>query len=123
MPLFEFVCRNCAKRFTFLTGVVAGNADPACPKCQSKDLKKLISRVARGRSEDDRLDAMADGMDNKDLDDPATLRRFAREMGKEMGDETGEDMSDELEALIESEANGDAEAGGGYSGGDDGTIY
>ena len=122
MPLFEFVCQNCAKRFTFLTGVIAGNAEPACPQCHSKELKKLISRVARGRSEDDRLDAMADGMDSKDFDDPTTLRRFAREMGKEMGDETGEDMSDELEALIEAEANGDGQ-GGGHSGGDDGTIY
>jgi len=127
MPLFEFSCLACAKKFTFLSGVVAGNADPVCPRCGSLELKKLISRVSRGRSDDDRLDEMADKMDQKNLEDPAQLRRFAREMGKEVGAETGDDMSEELEQLIEAEAaqEGEPEAGLGSPlvGKDDGTIY
>lgn len=126
MPLFEYVCRACGKRFTFLTGVVAENTDPTCPVCRSSDLKKLISRFSRGRSDDDRLDSMADQMDSQDFEDPRALRRFAREMGKEMGAETGEDLSDELEALIESEASEDEGCGPGGCGHcskDDGNIY
>ena len=122
MPLFEFRCLDCQKQFTFLVGVIAENADPACPRCASTQLKKLISRVTRGRSDDERMDVMADRLETTNMDDPRDLRRFAREMGREMSAETGEDMSDEMEELIEAESRGDAaEAMGG--GGDDGTIY
>lgn len=129
MPLFEFRCQDCEKRFTFLSGVIAENTEPVCPRCGSMQLKKLISRVTRGRSDDDRMEAMADRMESADMDDPRDLRRFAREMGREMSAETGEDMTDELEQMIEAEARGELDdecgAGGGGScgGSDDSTIY
>lgn len=125
MPLFEFRCRDCEKQFTFLTGVIAENNEPACPRCGSAQLKKLISRVGRGRSDDDRMEAMADRLETADMDDPRDLRRFAREMGREMSAETGEDMSDELEQMIEAEATGelDSESGAMSNSSDDGTIY
>lgn len=119
MPLFEFRCLNCQKRFTFMVGVVADNTDPRCPACASKNLKKLISRFVSGRSDDERMENIADKLEAQDFDDPRAMRRFAREMGREMGSETGDDLSDEMEELIESEANG----GGLSGGGDDGTIY
>lgn len=122
MPLFEFVCLDCEKRFTFLTGVVAEEEAPRCPRCQSEKLKKLMSRFSRGRSDDARMEELGDKVENQDFDDPRQLRRFAREMGREMGAETGEDLSDEMEALFEEELD---ESGGASprSGGDDGTIY
>ena len=122
MPLFEYVCEDCARRFTFLSGVVAENTSPACPRCHSIRLKKLMSRFSRGRNDDDRLDVMAERLDSQDFDDAASVRRMAREMGREMGAETGEDLSDEMEELIESEAN-EGDFGGGSTGGDDGQIY
>ncbi len=124
MPLFEFRCLDCDKQFTFLTGVIVENRDPKCPRCASTQLKKLISRVGRGRSDDDRMEAMAERLESADMDDPRDLRRFAREMGREMSAETGEDMTDELEQMIEAEALGENEGNGAMGGGgDDGTIY
>ncbi len=119
MPLFEFSCLDCDKRFTFLSGVVAEEKPPRCPRCESEKLKKLMSKFSRGRSDDDRMEALGDRLENQDFDDPARLRRFAREMGREMGAETGENMADEMEALIEDETSG----AGASNGGDDGTIY
>ena len=119
MPLFEFSCLDCAKRFTFLTGVVADENPPRCPRCQSERLKKLMSKFSRGRSDDDRMEALGDRLENQSFDDEAQLRRFAREMGRDMGAETGENMADEMEALIEEEASG----ANASSRGDDGTIY
>ena len=125
MPLFEFRCLDCQKRFTFLTGVIVENNEPKCPRCGSAQLKKLISRVGRGRNDDDRMEAMADRLETANMDDPRDLRRFAREMGREMSAETGEDMTDELEQMIEAEENGEDDSSGSSlgGGGDDGTIY
>jgi putative FmdB family regulatory protein len=119
MPLFEYSCLDCQKRFTFLAGVVADNDLPRCPRCQSEKLKKLMSRFARGRSDDDRMEAIGDRLENSSFDDERDVRRFAREMGREMGAETGENLSDEMEALIEEEAGTTSSSAGG----DDGAIY
>jgi putative FmdB family regulatory protein len=123
MPLFEFICEDCQKQFTFMSGVVADNSDPQCPRCHSANLRKLMSRVSRGRSDDDRMDDFAEKMDNQNMDDPGTLRRFAREMGNELSAESGEDMRDEIEQLIEDEAREDRSSGAKTSNSDDGTIY
>ena len=133
MPLYEYSCRACGKQFTFLAGVIRDNSGAQCPRCQSVDLQKLISRVSRGRSDDARMDDLAERLETKDLDDASSLRQFAREMGREISAESGEDVRDEIEALVESEARGDSEAfddegAGGFGGasgssGDDGTIY
>jgi putative FmdB family regulatory protein len=57
MPLFEYRCDKCGKRFTFLVGVTAEKAKLRCPKCGGTKVTKLISRIARvGRGEDDDFD-------------------------------------------------------------------
>ena len=121
MPLFEYICEDCQKQFTFLSGVVADNREPQCPRCQSHNLRKLISRVSRGRSDDDRMDDIAEKMDNQDLDNSQDLRRLAREVGREISAESGEDMTDEIEQFIEDEST--ASPGGISNQRDDGTIY
>ena len=119
MPLFEFVCQNCQKQFTFLSGVIADNSAPQCPKCGSSELQKLMSRFKAGRSDDARMEAVAEKMESRDLEDPTELSRFAREMGRELSAESGEDLSEEIEEMIAEESRG----GGSTPGGDDGTIY
>jgi putative FmdB family regulatory protein len=110
MPIFEFTCNTCniGRKFSALVGVVANAAPPACPKCGSTDVRKLVSRFARVRSEDDALDALADQADGMDMDDPKAVRRLMRDMAGEMGD--GMD-ADEFEALMEDAS--ESEAGGG----------
>ncbi len=116
MPIFEYSCNHCRKRFSALVGVVANATPPACPHCQSDDLKKLVSRFARVRSEDESLDALADRAESADLDDPKEMRRLMKEMASEMGD----DMEpDEFEELMEESMDEDA-GGGGTGGGADG---
>ena len=43
MPLYEYRCRKCSRRFETL---VFGDEKPACPKCQGRDLEKLWSAFA-----------------------------------------------------------------------------
>jgi len=123
MPLFEFRCRDCQKRFTFLTGVVANETAPRCPACQSAELSKIMSRFSAGRSDDARLDAISDSLESQDFDDPRALRRFAKEMGQQMGAESGEDLGDEMEAMLSGEDDSLGMGESGLGGGDDGAIY
>jgi putative FmdB family regulatory protein len=43
MPLYEYRCRTCSRRFETL---VFGSEKPSCPKCRGKDLEKLWSAFA-----------------------------------------------------------------------------
>lgn len=116
MPLFEYRCQDCDKKFTFLYGVVAGNTEPHCPQCRSGNLKKLISRVRHLRGEDAVLEDLADPTKLGDLEDPRNLRKWARKMGRELGAETGEDLSSEFEEMMEEEAKDER-------GSEDSTVY
>ncbi|MGV3709689.1 MAG: FmdB family zinc ribbon protein [Gemmatimonas sp.] len=40
MPIFEFVCKSCDTEFEAL---VRGSSIPACPKCSSVELERLLS--------------------------------------------------------------------------------
>jgi putative FmdB family regulatory protein len=110
MPLYEYRCRSCARQFTFLYGVVANNTEPRCPHCGGVELTKLISRVRRLRSDDERLERLADPTRLGDLDDPRHLHRFARTLGRELSAETGTDLSDEFDQLLDEEERGESAA-------------
>lgn len=43
MPIFEYSCRGCAHQFEML---VLKTTTPACPKCASQDLERMISLPA-----------------------------------------------------------------------------
>ncbi len=45
MPLFEYVCSDCGEAFE---AVVMGDAKAACPRCESRDLRRLMSTFAVG---------------------------------------------------------------------------
>ena len=83
--------------------MISSEPNLVCPHCQGSDLVKLVSRFARYRSEDDRIDALADQLENMgEPDSPSGMREMAREMGKAMD----EDMSDEMEEMFEADLEG-----------------
>jgi hypothetical protein len=66
-----------------------------------------MSRFATVKSEEARLEALADPSAFGDLDenDPASAARFMKRMGRELGDDLGEDFESAVdEALDEGEA-------------------
>jgi hypothetical protein len=80
-----------------------------------------MSRFARVRSEEDRLDAMADPSALGDLDenDPKSVARWAKKMGKELGEDMGEDFDQMMEEAMEEEGGGEDQGPGGGGGLDD----
>ncbi len=45
MPIYEYVCSNCTRRFEL---IVMGSGRPECPACHGTDLEKTVSVFAVG---------------------------------------------------------------------------
>lgn len=43
MPIFEYLCKQCGKRFE---AIVYGGKQPACPECQGSSLEQQLSVFA-----------------------------------------------------------------------------
>ena len=98
MPVFEYRCAECGRKFSALVGMTAEADDERCSHCGSLRTAKLVSRPGRFRVEDDRLEEVADRMEAMgEPDSPTAAREAMREMGKALND----DASDEMEALFE----------------------
>jgi len=105
MPVYEFRCVQCRHRFAKLVGMTAEPDDLACPKCGAPGAERLVSRFVRGRSDDDRVDELADRVESLgEPDSPSAMRDLVREMGKAMDEE----MYDEMEEFYEADISGEA---------------
>lgn len=114
MPIYEYVCRHCRRKMSYL---VMSPADfrPACKYCKSEDLDQLFSRFASPKSEERRLESLADPTSLAGLDesDPTSVARWMQKMGKELGEEFGGEDIDQLAEEAAQEAAGGGDPGGG----------
>jgi putative FmdB family regulatory protein len=89
MPLFEYRCNECRRKFSLLVGVTAEKAVLRCPKCGSGKATKLISRIARTPKSEDFDDDLGDLPD--DLGDMPEDLDMEEGMDEEAGGGYGED--------------------------------
>ncbi len=84
----------------------------ACPACGGTRLEPLSSRFALARSEEDRLERLAEDPSLADVDenDLKSIARFMRRMGQELGEEAGEDFEQAIEELERGETGQSEEA-------------
>ena len=59
MPLFEYECRRCGRRFEAL---VRGNERATCPECGSRSLERLLSTFNAGTSRSSSVPSCAGSM-------------------------------------------------------------
>ena len=105
MPIYEYRCLDCGKKFEVLHLGAGESQPPECKYCQSVNLRKLISRVRVVRSEESRLESLMDpsmmgGVDEKD---PKSLAKWMKRMGREMGEEVSDE---DIEQVMEEAASG-----------------
>jgi putative FmdB family regulatory protein len=104
VPIYEYRCHNCKRRVSIFwrTFTEAEKGAPVCPRCDGADLTRLVSRVRVIRSEESRLDDLADPSSFPDFDesDPKSLGRWMRKMGAETGEELGPEF-DEVVGRLE----------------------
>ncbi len=116
MPIYEYECHQCRRRVSLLVLAPSSASSPRCPRCGGESLSRLMSRFATLKSEEDRLESLADPAKLGDFneDDPQSVARFMKKMGREMGEDLGEDFDSAVdEAMEEAAAEESGEAGGG----------
>ena len=110
MPIYEYRCNTCRKKVAVLI-LNRSDQSHACNHCGSNELTRLFSRFAAPKSEEARLESLADPSKwgNVNENDPASMARIMKKMGKEFGDELGEDFEQEVESAVEEASKGDHE--------------
>jgi putative FmdB family regulatory protein len=118
MPIYEYRCTACKRKVTVLTLRASETVDPVCEHCGSRALTRLMSRFAMVRSDESRLDHLADddALGGLDENDPKSVARWMRKMGKELGEDAGDDFD---EMVDEMEAGGDDDDDQGSPAGED----
>ena len=111
MPTYGYLCLNCRRRFRiFMTFEEYGNKVAQCPHCESERLKRLLNRVRFARSEESRLDDLADPANLAGLeDDPRAMGHMMRQMSSEMGEDMGPEFDEVIERLEKGQSPEDIE--------------
>ncbi len=101
MPSYEFRCLNCHRRFDiFLSYDDYGTTAVRCPHCQSTDVQRKIGRIRVARSEESRLENLADPSNLAGLEeDPRALGKMMRQMSSETGEEMGPEFDEVVHRL------------------------
>jgi putative FmdB family regulatory protein len=103
MPTYQYRCLNCKRRFeVFMMFSEYGTKTVHCAHCGSEKIQRRIGRIRFARSEDGRLEDLADPSSLEGLeDDPKSLGRLMRKMKNEMGSEIGEDVGPEFDEVVD----------------------
>ena len=121
MPIYEYTCLKCKRRTSYLV-LAPSSFKPVCKYCRGTELEQMYSRFATPKSEERRLESLADPSSFAGLDenDPGSVARWMKKMGKEMGEDLGGDMDQIADEAAEEAAGGSlGEDGSGPAGSDD----
>jgi putative FmdB family regulatory protein len=101
MPNYEYRCLNCRRRFeVFQSYSDYGKTPIACPHCASQNVQRKIGRIRVARSDESRLENMADPTNLEGLDeDPRALGRMMRQMSSQLGEDMGPEFHEVVNRL------------------------
>ena len=105
MPIYEYRCEACGKISEFLLMRIDEKFSPECKRCKSKKMSRVLSKVRVLRSEENRMEGLADPSKWGDLDenDPKSMAKWMKRMGKELGEDVG-DVDQMVDEAMQEEA-------------------
>jgi len=117
MPIYEYYCQACRRKMSFLV-LSTASFHPACKFCGREDIEQLFSRFATPKSEESRLEQLADpsSLSGLDENDPGSVARWMKKMGRELGEDFGGEDIDQLAEEAAQEAAGGSENSGDAGG-------
>jgi putative FmdB family regulatory protein len=113
MPTYDFICNACQQRFdVFMTFSEYGSKPVHCAHCGSADVRRRMTKVRVAKSEDSRMESMAEGLSGIEglEDDPKALGRMMRKMGREMGEDLPPEFDDVVDRLEAGQSPEDIES-------------
>ena len=128
MPDYEYRCLECKRRFeVYLSYAEYGKQAVRCTNCNSEHVQRRIGRIRFARSEESRLEDLADPSQLAGLeDDPKALAKMMRQMGTELDEDLGPEYDEVLDRLEKGQSPEEIEsalpdigAEGGGMGGED----
>lgn len=101
MPLYEYRCLDCKKRFdVFMTYTEYGSKPVTCKHCGNENVTRRIGRIRIAKSEDSRLDDLSDPSSLEGLEnDPKALGKMMRKMSGELGEEMPPEFNEVVDRL------------------------
>ena len=101
MPDYQYRCLNCHRLFEiYLSYDEYGSSPVTCPSCRSSNVERKIGRIIFARSEESRLEDLADPSALEGLeDDPRALGKMMRKMSSEMGEDMGPEFNEVIDRL------------------------
>ena len=122
MPIYEYFCQSCRRKMSFLV-MSPATFQPECKFCKNPDMERLFSRFSHPKSEEARIESLADPSSFSGLDenDPGSVARWVKKMGRELGDDfsDGQDIEQMAEEAANEVASGGMSGEGAYSSSDD----
>ena len=105
MPIYEYRCDHCGKISEFLLMRTDETLVPQCKRCKSKKMTRVLSKVRVIRSEESRMESLADPSKWGDLDekDPKSMAKMMKRLGKEFGEGLGEDADQMIDEAMDEE--------------------
>ena len=118
MPIYEYLCSACYGQFQKLVRGFNDPPDLVCPRCGNTQVRRAVSRFATLKSEESRIEALADpsALAGLDESDPRSIARWAKKLGKELGEEAGEDWDSMVEQMLEEELGEEEDEAGDEEG-------
>lgn len=100
MPIYEYICKKCGRKNSFLIYPWEDEV-LKCKFCGSQKLQRIISRFARLRSDEERIErTVEDAMHSVDINNPESIKNWMRKTLKEYSDELGGDI--DIDEAVES---------------------
>jgi len=110
LPIYEYRCLQCGRISSHLV-LSPSSFDPFCKYCNSKDVKKVISRVNVRLSEETRLERALDpsllgAVEDSNL---KSIKRAMEKMGSIVGDEVEGNFNEMVEEAVEEASSIDSD--------------
>lgn len=99
MPIFEYRCRDCNKKFSYLILKSGGTGAAKCPVCEGTDLVKVMSSFSVQQSENSRLANLdpSKPRDNEFYKDNRNIGLWAKKRMKQLGVKPSTRIEDVIE--------------------------
>jgi len=124
MPIYEYQCQACQKRFELsITYNEFDQKTVNCIYCQSDQVNRRIGRIRIAHSEESRLESWSNPANLERLeDDPRSLGQMMRQMGDELGEELGPEFNEVVDRLEAGQSPEEIEESLPDIGGDNGGL-